>query len=271
MPRGLNVYREAQQQGQLWTPQVLSRADLGAWWKLSDKDGNVQRSAAGLTCLLDKSGNGNHLTPNTGNPVYGEIALGGAAPGVLFSAANTGLRRASGVALANPVCAFLVAQVANTTETRLVSLSGSAGSSDAGFYIPIIYNSQALKSYAAGAFRGVSPTVPLNRPFIGRSLWSTTQSTVDLNARLGTPNTIAYPSGSAAIIGLGIGANAEANGAGHVISEALLVPGYLMNMRLVNLIDGYLAWDWAMRGAVALLIDLNPANPFKNRPPLLGD
>lgn len=273
MPRALNVYREAQQQGQLWTPGVIAPLAVGswAWWRLQDKDGGVQRNATGVVTLFDKSGNGNHLTPNTGNPPFSELALGGVAPGVTFTAANTGLRRTAGVALANPVCAFMVGQVANTSEARMMSLSGASASADSGFYIPIIYNSQALKSYAGGAFRGVSPAVTVGRPFIGSSLWSTTQSNVNLNGRPGTPNTIAYPSGSAAMIGLGIGANAETGGAGHTISEALFVPGYLLNMRLVNLIEGYLAWEWAARGVTALLADLNPAHPFKNRPPMLGD
>lgn len=271
MPRGLSFYDEARLQGRLWTPRVLSPALLSFWYDTSDKSA-VGRSSAGITQLFDKSGRGNHLTPNTGNPAFSEIALGRAAPGIIFTSTSVGLTRTSGVSVGNPGTTYIVSQVANTGETRLVSLASNGP--DYNYVIPIIYNSSSLRAFGPpGSFAGTSGTVPLNTPFIGGSNFSTTQSVVDLNGTAGTSVALTYPTATATAIGLGIGAGTENSGGNnHVISEALMPSIYVPpSLQLGEIIKGYLAHKWANLGAYTLLRDLSPTHRFKNRPPLIGD
>ncbi|MBA3243245.1 MAG: hypothetical protein H0T60_18650 [Acidobacteria bacterium] len=268
MPRGVDRYDEARQQGRLWTPTALPASELKLWVDVDDR-GTITASSDLVSQLNDKSGNGSNLTEATNKPLlqmepqtgkFGLYLGNGAVAKFLsgtWSISTTTFYAA---------CACTM-ETGTVNNGRLFSIgtTGSTNDYDVASKMAVLTRNgtgNTLRATRASASFGGPASVTLSRPFIQ-------------GMALDGSNGIYYINGTAGTSGASTGTLSTANiRIGKSIDFTEYWRGYLFELvatvsvpsiQLRTRIDGYLAWKW---GTVK---DLAAAHPFKNRPPLMGD
>jgi hypothetical protein len=287
MPRGTNIYDEAQLQGRLWTPGLLRPA---LW--LDAADLSTISIGTGVSEWRDKSPNGRNFTQGTGGtqPTFTANGLNGL-PVLSFNGSQylTSISTAATwnfLHNSNGSSVFAVWRAGNVSDPNAIyTLLGTnaAASANTGFYllyddrVSASRNDVALSQVSRGVVgqaavnnptaSGVHPAntpvlislisnpnngTAANRSFL-RVNKSLTQANADTNAPVATD----------ASFTLQIGASGN-NAVPHVgyIAE-LVILASIANDTVRQQIEGHLAWKWGLR---ANILD---NHPFKNQPPLI--
>ena len=285
MPRGTNIYDEAQLQGRLWTPALVRPA---LW--LDAADLSTISTATGVSEWRDKSGNGRHFTQGTGGtqPTFTANGLN-SIPVLSFNGAQY-LTSPAAVSTwnflhnTNVSSIFAVWQAATTSNPNALSgLIGNnaAASANIGFYISYDDRASAprndglLVQISGGGSSSLSVASadgfhPANTPVILSHIrdpnngTAANRSFARVNRTLSQGNTqTPAPSASNASFALQIGAlgNNVAPSIGYIAE--IIILSSIANDTVRQQIEGHLAWKWGLR---ANILD---NHPFKNQPPLI--
>jgi hypothetical protein len=246
MPRGINIYDEAQLQGRLWSPNVLR---LGAWYDAADLS-TITTVSGGVSDWRDKSGNGRNLTAVASfpRPIYTENGFNNR-PALNYGTGGTTLNSGmvwTGTAF-NPVRTFGVAhwEGANpfTNYSALMSY-------------PYAGNNDLILVEAPNGWFGARPIFLNGNDPIATPL--PTISTPFLWVDNMNPN--------AGRTSLWIGS--DRGGGGRAwrgkIGEVVITL-FEPTLRERRTIEGYLAWKWGLNA------NLPATHPYRNRPPLIED
>jgi hypothetical protein len=287
MPRGTNIYDEAQLQGRLWTPDLVRPA---LW--LDADDLSTISIGTGVSEWRDKSGNGRHVSQGTGGtqPTLTRIPFNNRA--ILSFNGSQWLTSISTAATwnflhnSNGSSVFAVWRAGNVSDPNAIyTLLGTnaAGSANTGFYI--IYDdrvsvprndvilsqvSRGVTGQAAVNNVSVGGVHPANTPVLISIISDPNNGTAANRSFLRVNRTLTQtnadtnaPVATDASFTLQIGASGN-NVAPHVglIAEIVILSS-IANDTVRQQIEGYLAWKW---GLTANLID---SHPFKNQPPLI--
>ena len=274
MPRGINRYDEAQLQNRLWTPVVLP---LTLWLDAADLS-TLTVGASGVDAWRDKSGNARDATTTVRRPAFLANALNGR-PAVNFTAASATKLDTPDFSIApnRQFCAFVVASTAGllTNFRRLWTAKGvnpdslAAGSTYAQGYMGSGANAGTAMMIAGGSgttapvVTGLGNTAPfLLTGAFGTAGAAANENTVSANG--GARQSLTAQSGALSTTGIRIGSDtgtASTSSWNSWIAEIIFTGA--IDFPALQKIEGYLAWKWG--------ITLNPAHPFVNRPPLIGD
>jgi hypothetical protein len=287
MPCGVSPLDEARLQGRLWTPAHLRTA---LW--LDAADLSTISVATGASTFRDKSGNQRNFSQPSGGtqPTLTPNGLNG--NNVLSFNGSQWLTSDSTVATwnflhnANGSSIFAVWKAGNISDPNAIhGLMGSnaATSVNIGTYIAfddrasLPRNNVALAQVSGGGSTSLSAAsadnlMPANTPVILSHIADPSNSTaasrsfVRVNKTLSQNNISAStPSASNASFALQIGAcGSNAVPLIGYIAEIVAL-AFIASTKVRQQIDGYLAWKWALRGALVT------GSPFLNRPPLIGD
>lgn len=270
MPRGTSRLDEARLQGRLWAPQLMSPVTLAAWYDAGDLS-TLTGSSGNITQIRDKSGNARHLF---GLVPYSQSALSyspgttGARPGLVFAAGAHPITSAT-CGTASIISGFAVAQFnAAGTYLRVISLQPTSGAADfnGGSGCDLLSSGSGgiggLISYDNANLGSVTfRDTTMSQPHVMVSYNDGVNHTMYADGAPGTP--VAYaPAAKTPFIALGASTGGNDGQLTGVISEALVTYGNVSQYR--QKIEGYLAWKWG------LVDQLNPAHPYKNRPPTIG-
>ena len=260
MPRGINDYDTARLQGRLWTPIVL-RPDF--WFDAADP-GTVTVSSNNVTQWRDKSGNGRHLSTGSLFPSYrleGKNGLN------VLSFSDDSLV-ATGLSINYTQQSTFVAVRPDTS----ISIMRIWTQSDAGDdfnlggneYIPLtrVNDPVIIGAYTNGNIRS-SFTIESLTWNILDSVRDASQVQTAVNGTLQSAYSTVWPGRTFTRFGITntIGGGGTNNYTGDY-AEAIVLP-IATSFRERSLVQGYLAWKWA--------IPLAADHPFANRPPLIGD
>jgi hypothetical protein len=290
MPRGVSPLDEAQIQGRLWTPALLR---IALW--LDAADLSTISVTTGVSTWRDKSGNQRHFTQGTGGtqPTLTPNGLNGR--NVLSFNGSQWLTSVNTAATwnflhnANGSSVFAVWKAGNVANPNtLYGLMGTNAVASVNAGVALIYDDRSSSSRndrvictIERAIAGGSTVAnlsadnahPSNTPVIlshigdPNNAIAANRSSILVNRgaaiRLNT-FTLA-PSASNASFTLQIGAcgNNQIPMVGYVAEIVIL--DFIVNDRVRQVIEGYLAWKWGLRDA------LTTGSPFLNRPPLIGD
>jgi hypothetical protein len=256
MPRGIDRYDEALQQGRLWNP----RNDGLAVWYDAEDIGTITCDGSGkVSEWRDKSGNANNATQGTAGqrPTFQAASVFGK-PGILFvrsSSTNLGF-----TTLATGDTTVSIAwrhTVSANPKTLFCRVSGS------GAHQCRCYGDQLAQSvnFVVDVQTAPSgPAAPVNhvsswRSSSGGGTWLMRDDGIQYT----TTNSTTITSGQN-----GIGISNGGDNLDGVICEILCSLGKATDYEIIRR-EGYLAWKW---GFVARL---RGNHPFNNRPPLIGD
>lgn len=275
--RNANAYEEAKFQGRLWTPDVL-RPNLSFWQDAADQ--STITIATGVSEWRDKSGNNRHFTQATGanQPSYSDTGFLGL-PGITFDGTNDNLRL-TGISgqIANQthgvhwVFRRISGNTGGSGYNPTVSVMPSNGASDFGalHYVKQsnnlgasypYYNAPSSFSYDLTSGTAYNNGIGYVMSFQANAPSAATAWSVHRNGTLeGSTNSIGTPntSNDGYVLAHQISPARYLN---CVFAEVLMVQN--TNARIRQIVEGYLAWKWG--------ITLDPAHPFVNRPPLIGD
>jgi hypothetical protein len=285
MPRGTNIYDEAQLQGRLWTPALVRPA---LW--LDAADLSTISTATGVSEWRDKSGNGRHFTQGTGGTQPTFTANGLNSIPVLSFNGSQYLTSPAAVSTwnflhnTNGSSIFVVWKAGNIADPNAAyGLMGTnaATSANIGTYIAfddrasVPRNNGVLAQVSGGGSTSVSAAsadnlMPANTPVILSHIadpnngTAANRSFVRVNKTLSQINTqLTAPSASNASFALQIGAlgNNVLTLTGYIAEIVVLAS--VASTAIRQQIEGHLAWKWGLR---ANIVD---DHPFKNQPPLI--
>jgi hypothetical protein len=267
VPRGVDRYDEAQLQGRLWTPTLLrGEANLWAWFDASDLSTVTLDGSGNVSDWADKSGNARHTTQATSGirPIWANNVFGHR-PGIKGGTGAT-LRRLTSTgtpSLAQPLTVYVVTKVNGTLDSFACAFNGLQTGSNAAHVAlkrsdvsnnPAIWGGTALKTI--GSTLSVGSRYILGAVFNGASTVGFTNGTDTSASSAGTLGVVS---------GFNLCGADPANMASDAYFAEFVVVSKSMSAIERRRMEAYLAWKWG-------LVDIIPAdNPYKNRPPLIGD
>jgi hypothetical protein len=270
MPRGTSPLDEARLQGRLWTP-----AGQSALW-LDPADPSAFSFGTGISDWRDKGGNGRNATQATGanQPTLTAAALNGL-PLVRFDGLNDILIANFGAALQVTnfsITWLMVRRGTGTGDTYQPSLAGwdSAGTNVGGYHFIKSNNllGASVPHVTWGNYDLGSGTAYANgRPEIITFSAETTSWRVLRNGvQEGITGTI--PSANTVIDGISIGGSI--NPARYSLIDCGDVISFIGNTRQNGIQQqkarGFIAWKYGLQNT-----NLPASDPYRNRPPLIGD
>ena len=276
MPRGVSRFDEAQLQRRLWLPEVVP---LTLWLDAADLS-TLSVGTQGVDAWRDKSGNARDATTTVRRPAFLENAQNGR-PAVNFTASSaTKLDTpAFSIAPTRQFCAFVVASTAGllggSTYRRAWVARGtnpdslSAGATYAQGYMGSGADAGTAMLIAGGTgitapmVSGLGNTAPvLLTGAFGTAGAASNENTISANG--GARQSLAGQSGALSTTGIRIGSDVStAGGSSWNAWVAEIIFTGAIDFSTLQEIEGYLAWKWG--------VTLDPAHPFVNRPPLIGD
>jgi hypothetical protein len=263
MPRGINIYDEAQIQRRLWTPQILAPA---LWLDASDI--STISVATGVSEWRDKSGKARHFSMATaGNqPLYVTNALNGRS--VINFVSTDSLQTSTAIPFND---------LGNNTLYLVANRTGRTG----------IFNVAVILSRAAARTRSILPeltgtpskwgtytSVPTPSP---AGSVGTTYQICELIADQATNSYLFYQNGTSQGSAGTVNVNTVFNNGVSYLGNDQYNSWFQGNIAEVifsdekhsdatrEIVEGYLAHKWG------LLSSLPVSHPFRNRPPLIGD
>lgn len=261
MPRGTSIYDEARLQGRLWTPLNLGSA-LIAWW---DPSQGVVQNATGVVSWADRVGGvvASYITANS-QPSWSPTARNGR-PGIVMTTNSQSLSFTPGSNWpvgAVPLSVAAVGYCSSGVGTG--DYRGIFGYGESGSGLEVYDGASYLRVSSAGNGDLVSTTKKwygVDQIFIATSTGSTAIIyAAGVSAASGSVPITPDLTGGA--IGTGIQYNGDYwNG---VIQDILLISGVL-TLSQRRKMNGFLAWKNNLLKLPAA------SDPFKNRPPLIGD
>lgn len=276
MPRGVSRYDEAQLQGRLWSPEI---APLTLWLDAADLS-TLSVGTQGVDAWRDKSGKARDATTTVRRPAILQNAQNGR-PAVNFTAsAATKLDTPDfSIAPNRQFCAFVVASTAGllggSTYRRLWVAKGvnpdslAAGATYAQGYMGSGADAGSAMSIAGGGgitapvVSGLGDPAPVLLTIaFGTARAASNENTISANG--GARQSLTAQSGALSPTGIRIGSDVGTAGGSSWnswIAEVIFTDA--LDFSTLQEIEGYLAWKWG--------IPLDPAHPFVNRPPLIGD
>jgi hypothetical protein len=289
MPRGVNVYDEAELQKRLWSPAIMRTA---LW--LDANDLSTISVATGISEWRDKSGNQRNFTQGTGavQPSFTPNGLNGR--NVLSYNGSQYLTSVSTVGTwnflhnANGSTVFGVWKAGNVSDPNAIyALLGNnaAGSVNTGYYIlyddrvsslrndvVVVQVSRGVVGQTAVTAATANGVHPANTPVLISQVadpnngTAANRSFLRINQSLTQGNTATnVPVSTDASFALQIGAcgNNTAPMVGYIAE--IVVFSSIVNDRVRQQVEGYLAWKWGLRTSLVA------SHPFRNRPPMIGD
>jgi hypothetical protein len=287
MPRGVSPLDEARLQGRLWTPAQLRTA---LW--LDSADLSTISVTTGVSTWRDKSGNQRHFAQATGGnqPTLTPNGLNGL--NVLSFNGSQWLTSVNPAATfnflhnTNGSSMFAVWKAGNISDPNVIyGLMGTNAATSANIGAYIAYDDRASVPRNNGVLAQVSGggstplgaasadgLMPANTPVIlshiadPNNATAANRSFVRVNKTLSQANlSTTAPSASNASFALQIGAlgNNTLPLIGYIAE--IIVLASIASTRVRQMIEGHLAWKWALRDA------LTTGHPFANRPNLIGD
>lgn len=286
MPRGVSPLDEAQIQGRLRTPAQLTTA---LW--LDAADLSTISIATGASEWRDKSGNNRHVTQATGAAQPTLLPSGLNGRNVLSFNGSQWLASPAAISTWNFLhnnsgsSVFAVWKAGNISDpnAQYALMGTNRATSGVGYYLSyddrasVPRNNAAQVTIQAGGVLSVNNLTadnahPANTPVILSHISDPGNATAANRSLLrvnGTPiqnntSTFATSASNASFaLQIGAGGNNTTPMVGYV-AEIVVLP-YTASNALVQDLEGYLAWRWALRSA------LSAGSPFLNRPPLIGD
>lgn len=269
MPRGINLYDEADIQKRLWSPIVLNP---GFWLDAADVSTIVVSTE--VSQWSDKSGNNRHFTQATAaeQPIYSPSAFFGRA-GIIFDGTNDTLLRTGMQSIINNTTHgiyYVMQRIGGGSGDAYRPDIGCIGTGGTGVNVGALHyiktdNRGASYPYfnTGGNYDNAAAGYESNKPYIFAFQSNTTGWGVWRNGTL-EATTSALGSPSTAGDGYSLARQFTPNRASSiVISEVIFVQNVNQNTR--RLIEGYLAWKWG------LVSNLLANHLYANRPPLIGD
>jgi hypothetical protein len=258
MPRGTDRYDEARIQGRLWTPIHLRAVGKLARW-YSVPDGAVVDGSGNIQTLKDLSGNGLDATQATAGsrPTYESASPHNWKPGAfcpgtdkMLSMAAVAYNGTNGLSWA-----FVASQNAAGTGTSNCIVGGGTG----GLEVRLNYTSPGWDVIRQAQLRLILMTAPAPN----------TLSV--LGCDLAASSTIGWVDGTsssnATNPALSNGGNSLLSAGGTEFLRGRFQEAIASELKWTtrerHLVDGYLSWKYGT--------NLAAGQPFKNRPPLIGD
>jgi hypothetical protein len=277
MPRGLNLYNEAQLQNRLWSPEELRPL---AWYDASDLS-TLTLGASGITAWRDKLRRSALNLTATGNPGLAAVNAPAVSwtplPVVVFNGTS---HLMTGAAISNyaPTTGY-----SSIAVVRVTNANGWVGNGDGA---PAVWAESAgwvgmVSRVSAGRLQGgfylyntldrtiwadlTSSTVP-EAGIIFAEYASTSSHTVatNMSAAVTTGNPTA-PQGGGGTYRMGVSYNNRY--LGMELGELLHFAPALSPAQRAK-VEGYLAWKWSLWPRLAVPV---PRHPHAGRPPLIGD
>src|SRR5215207_1737321 len=276
MPRGIDRYDETRIQGRLWTPRAFRPA---LWFDAADL-ATIVCNAFGVSQWSDKSGFARHATQSVSGAYPTFVASGiSRLPSVQFTApAVTSNPSAPHLVLPNMSgFGFSAAEVytvfvRNADPTPNEGTAGSAfgsstAQSDGGEHEPYTDGNVYIATFSANRKSAGDPAPSFTSPRIVRvrSAASDWQYWVDGTLVFSTAsNTFSLP--TTPFIGRSIRTISSLYYYFDGQIAEMVIFGTTLSASERLKVEGYLAWKWP-----SLVANLPASNPFKSRPPLIGD
>lgn len=266
MPRGVDRYDDALRQGRLWTPRDLG-STLAGWWDMTDFATITADSSGFIGTVTDKSGSGRNATQAT---------LG--AKMIFLPASSEGSRRAagSGTISGHAFTQLAIPSLASTgwTAAEMFYVIRRDSQLDTGAGVIGTFGQTGMANthepftdgliYAGGfsttRATGFTPTKAYDtaiRIVNQRCITGSWQYLID--GTIESSQVLTFVAPAAPVLG------SDGNTLNGKFFEALLIGGRKLTTRESDAMVGYLAWKHRITA------NLTAAQPFKNRPPLIGD
>lgn len=263
MPRGTDRYDEARHQGRLWTPALLRGVGkLAMWWDYSDLN-TISASGADITQVRDKSGNGRNGAPQAVATREPDFLVNGWAgptrslPALSYDGSNDNMHVSSSIAYSAGNGMSVHAVINNTgSATNRTIMGGPVGAPELSLttthQVSMVRSNQAVIASS-------SAVLPTGRALAG---WDAATNRSDLWVNGARETNATNPAFSANALDFGLNGVTGTNQFVSLMGE-ILVCNFLLSLREGYLVSGYYGWKWG--------VVLSAVNPFKNRPPLIGD
>lgn len=256
-------YDGAGLQGRLWTPKQFSADKLTVWYDWSNIQSLTLDGSQGTSQINDLSGNDNHATQINASqkPLVRPTGKVNICPtriaeqnGAFCTMALTTALTYSG---ANGMSVAIAANYGGTNTTSFCG--GGAGAYQLRWDNSTSGAVELVRRANASLLTSTNVATTSGMNVVGSDT-ATNLSSVWLNGTLTTSAT--NPAFTANFLDIFAAAGEYYVGG---IGEILVFNGSVLTTRERNIVDGYLAWKWGVRGK------MDVAHRFLTRPPLIGD
>ena len=263
MPRGINRYQEAKSLRRLWTPEVWRGTNkLAAWWDFSNENGGLTVST-GLSNAVDLSGKGLTVSQGAGasQPPYSPTGwVGGGKPAIIPDGVADGLDFSPGLSY-NGTTGFSAACIAYNSASGGRTIFSHWGGAGAPCLKLVGDTVELTRNFIAYLVQTPAGSCPAGVRILGCDLQSNSSVVwIDgVSYSTGTDPACVTPAVSL------FNDNGQSLFGGGPFGEIMFGQSR-WSIHEREIVDGYLAWKW---GNVQNLA--KSSNPYKNRPPLIGD